>query len=252
MWPFALVLFLLRHVKISAECLFWLHINDLKMQIETWSSCSNTFGKLTLQLSVPSDQFPSFQIICKVWLHLPFLNIPVTVWKYTHNERKSVASTDEQGRSPQHKQNYLEPWKHHIIGSVLVSTQVVLMVQKVCVCECVKGVGGTQFYGMTDMSQHSEAQVLDTGGRVSRMIHNVSFKNLLGCVCRYKDSDMWRYDASSWFQLLQQQQPKVERELTTEQRSTETGHTRQASPLRWYKVTQSFYDTVKTKQCCRH
>lgn len=221
------------------------------MQISTWSNCSNIFGKLTLQLSVPSDQFPSFQIICKVWLHLPFLNIPVTVWKYTHNERKSVASTDEQGRSPQHKQNYLEPWKHHIIGSVLVSTQVVLMVQK-CVWVC-KGEGGAQFYGMTDMSQHSEAQVLDTGGRVSRMIHVIFFfKNQLDCVCWYEDNDMWWCDASSWFQLLQQQQPKVERELTTGQRSTETGHTRQASPLRWYKVTQSFYDTVKTKRCCRH
>lgn len=52
--------------------------------------------------------------------------------------------------------------------------------KSVRVCVCVLGGWGAQFYGMTDMSQHSEAQVFDTEGRVSRMIHVfLFFLNLL-------------------------------------------------------------------------
>lgn len=119
------------------------------------------------------------------------------------------------------------------------------------VCECVKG-GAHSFmaWRICHSTQKHKCRIQEGGSHA--WFTTFLFKNPLDCVCWYKDNDMWWCDASSWFQLFQQQQPEVERELTTEQRSTETGHTRQASPLRWYKVTQSFYDTVKTKQCCRH
>ncbi len=77
-------------------------------------------------------------------------------WKYTHN--KEICGFDRQTAQTE----LLRGMKtsHHSFSTGF-TTDHPHGAESVCVCR------GAQFYGMSDMSQHSKAQVVDTVGWVT-------------------------------------------------------------------------------------